>query len=92
MAKLTTYPQATRFDNNDILIKDGANGTKKILAKDAIIDLLGMVSPEMHRNIYRGKNLGSSVTSAQKTAINNGSFDDLFIGDYWTSGGATSVG
>ena len=41
----------------------------------------------MHRNIYRGKNLGSSVTPAQKTAISNGSFDDLFIGDYWTSGG-----
>lgn len=37
-----------------------------------------------HRNIYRGKNLGTSVTEAQKAAIQSGTFDDLFIGDYWT--------
>lgn len=36
-----------------------------------------------HRNIYRGKNLGSSVTDEQKTAIQNGTFEGLFIGDYW---------
>ena len=37
-----------------------------------------------HNSIYRGKYLGSAVTSAQWTAIKNGVFDDLFIGDYWT--------
>ena len=30
MAKLTEYPEAQSFDENDILIKDGTNGTKKI--------------------------------------------------------------
>jgi hypothetical protein len=40
-----------------------------------------------HRNTYRGKNLGTSITSAQKTAIQNGTFDDLFIGDYWVING-----
>lgn len=35
MAKLTEYPQATKFDQGDILIKDGINGTKKILVSDA---------------------------------------------------------
>lgn len=36
-----------------------------------------------HRNHYRGKNLGTSITDAQKTAISSGTFDDIFIGDYW---------
>ena len=36
-----------------------------------------------HRNHWRGRNLGSSVTNDQWTAIQNGSFNDLFIGDYW---------
>ena len=39
-----------------------------------------------HNSIYRGKNLGTSVTAAQWTAIGNGKFTDLFIGDYWTIG------
>ena len=38
----------------------------------------------VHRNTYRGKSLGSSFTAAQKAAIADGSFDDLFVGDYWT--------
>lgn len=41
------------------------------------------LSPEMHRVTFRGKNLGSTVTAEQKTAIANGTFDDLFLGDYW---------
>ena len=36
-----------------------------------------------HNSIYRGKNLGSEVTAAQWAAISDGTFDDLFIGDYW---------
>lgn len=51
----------------------------------------GLVSAINHRNVYRGKNLGSSVTAAQKAAIQNGTFDDLFIGDYWVIGGVTWV-
>lgn len=37
-----------------------------------------------HNSIYRGKYLGSSVTAEQWSAIQNGTFEDLFIGDYWT--------
>lgn len=36
-----------------------------------------------HNSIYRGKNLGTSVTAAQWAAIADGSFTDLYIGDYW---------
>lgn len=36
-----------------------------------------------HNSIYRGKNLGTSVTAVQWAAIADGSFTDLYIGDYW---------
>ena len=42
-----------------------------------------------HNGIFRGKNLGTSVTQGQWTAIQNGTFDDLYIGDYWVIGGVT---
>jgi uncharacterized protein YneR len=50
-----------------------------------------MIAPEMHRNIYRGKNLGTVITEAQKAAIQAGTFDDLFIGDYWVINGVNWV-
>lgn len=40
-----------------------------------------------HNSIYRGKNLGTSVTYKQWAAINAGTFDDLYIGDYWVING-----
>ena len=40
-----------------------------------------------HSSIYRGAYLGDTYTDAQKEAIANGSFDDLFVGDYWTING-----
>lgn len=91
MSKITDYSAASRFDNADVLLKDGTNGTKKILATDAASEFAGMVSAINHRNVYRGKNLGTSVSSAQKAAIQSGSFDDLFIGDYWVINDVTWV-
>ncbi len=44
-----------------------------------------------HNAIYRGKYLGASVTTAQWAAIKAGTFDDLYIGDYWTIGGVDYV-
>ena len=40
-----------------------------------------------HNSIFRGKNLGSSVTTSQWTAISSGTFNDLYVGDYWTING-----
>lgn len=37
-----------------------------------------------HNAVYRGKALGNTVTAAQYAAIKAGTFDDLYIGDYWT--------
>ena len=40
-----------------------------------------------HNAVYGGRSLGSSVTAAQWAAIQAGTFEDLFIGDYWTING-----
>lgn len=86
--KITEYPQVTAFDDGDFLLKDGTNGTKIIKASDAANEFFNLVvDPQMHANIYRGKSLGTSFTAAQKAAIADGSFKDMFIGDYWTIGG-----
>ncbi len=45
---------------------------------------IGNNNAGFHNSIYRGKNLGSAVTSDQYAAISAGTFDNLFIGDYWT--------
>lgn len=42
-----------------------------------------------HNSIFRGKNLGSSLTAAQSAQITAGTFDDLFVGDYWVINGVT---
>lgn len=40
-----------------------------------------------HNAVYRGKNLGTSVTAEQWAAIADGTFTDIYIGDYWEIGG-----
>ena len=54
-------------------------------AENAAAPVLAILSSGAgaHNSIYRGKNLGTSVTAAQWAAIANGSFTDLYIGDYW---------
>lgn len=43
----------------------------------------------VHNAIYRGANLGSSVTDAQWAAIQAGTFAGLYIGDYWKINGVS---
>jgi len=51
----------------------------------AIQEMLGNYNNAgFHNSIFRGKSLGSSITAEQWSAIGAGTFDDLFIGDYWT--------
>lgn len=40
-----------------------------------------------HNAIYRGKFLGNAVTPTQYDSIKAGTFEELYIGDYWTIGG-----
>lgn len=86
----------TPGDSNVIPIHDGT-GLKKITFANfktkAVEDTEAKIAPLLfnnagaHNAIYRGKSLGTSVTSAQYSAISSGQFTDMYIGDYWTIGG-----
>lgn len=45
------------------------------------------VNAEARNSIYRGEYLGASYTLAQQQTVSSGTFDDMYIGDYWTIGG-----
>ena len=44
-----------------------------------------------HNMVYRGKNLGSSLTAEQAAAIKAGTFKDIYLGDYWQISGRDFV-
>ena len=54
---------------------------------DDLTDILTHHGAGLHNALYRGKYLGDSLTAAQSAAIRAGTFEDLYIGDYWTIGG-----
>ncbi len=65
-------------------------GTGATTAAAALSNLGGITiaaNAGAHNSIFRGKYLGTAVTAAQYAAIKAGTFDDLFIGDYWTING-----
>lgn len=49
----------------------------------------GVDGAGFHNSIYRGKFLGNEVTSEQWDRIADGTFRDMYIGDYWTINGTT---
>ena len=46
-------------------------------------DILSYHNAGAHNALYRGKNLGSTITEAQSAAIRAGTFEDIYPGDYW---------
>lgn len=94
VTELTAFTAPT--DSCLIPIHDGT-GLKKITfanfrakaveGTEAKIASLLFNNAGAHNAIYRGKSLGSTMTTAQYAAIKAGTFDDLYIGDYWTIGG-----
>ena len=75
-------------------IKLATSGNKGLMSK-AFAELLedpskivfngcnALSNAAYHNSVYRGKNLGTSITAAQLAAISAGTFEDLFLGDYW---------
>lgn len=51
---------------------------------DAFLPVASQDTAAEHNKTFKGRSLGTSVTAAQWAAISSGSFDDLYIGDYWT--------
>lgn len=89
MPKFSAYTAETSPASTDILLLDNSSGssTRKITMANLAIAAQENVSAGHHRNVYRGKSLGSTITTAQQSAISAGTFADLFIGDYWTIDG-----
>lgn len=52
-------------------------------------DIYAMVAANAgaHNSILRGRNLGDSASASQYAAIEGGTFDNLFVNDYWTING-----
>ena len=85
--KITEYTNTKKIGATDVMLTDGTNGTRIIAGADLPYALMDLCGPQMHRMTYRGKNLGGVLTSEQKAAIQAGTFEDLWLGDYWTLGG-----
>lgn len=94
--KITEYPSVSELNNSDEIILSTGDGTKKASLNNLSSyiqnsDVEGEMSDDQilvrHRNTFRGKNLGTSFTDEQLENIQNGSFKDLYVGDYWGSQG-----
>lgn len=92
--KATELNAATSVaDSNLVLVHDGSELKKITFAnfKSATVTATeNKLAPLIYNNagahnaIFRGKYLGTSVTTTQYSAISAGTFEDLYIGDYWT--------
>lgn len=56
-------------------------------SRDDLLRIMTAPNAGAHNAVYRGKRLGTEPTEAEYAAIDAGTFDDMYIGDYWTIGG-----
>lgn len=78
---------------SSVIMPVGSSGSSGNSGTFAQANHVHMGSPMLnndgsHNSIYRGISLGTSVSAAQYTAIAAGTFDDMYIGDYWTISGS----
>lgn len=87
---ILSKPGETVAEKMDALIRENAEAGKFAataeMVERAVSTYMTGLSP-MHRNIFRGQNLGESITAEQLTAIQDGRFYDLYVGDYWEING-----
>ena len=71
---------------NEVLgdVNTQAEDIKKL---DDRTEVLNYTGAGLKNCLWRGKYLGDKLTDAQSAAIRDGSFKDLWLGDYWTIGG-----
>ena len=84
-----TVPEITSLSDSDKILINSTLEPSSILASNAATYMQSKIFSDglSHNSIFRGKYLGSSFTSAQQTAVANGTFDDMYVGDYWTING-----
>ena len=81
---------ATSGSYNDLDNKPTIPSKTSDLTNDSgflTLESLSANSIPFHNSYPRCKYLGTTITDAQNTAIKNRTYDDLFIGDYWTING-----
>lgn len=61
--------------------------TNNPYSMDGLLRIMTAPNAGAHNAIYRGKRLGTEPTEAEYAAIDAGTFDDMYIGDYWDKGG-----
>lgn len=82
--KISEYPKTENLDPTDSFIIETDAGTKSVQVEDMVFPKsLSNDNAIVHKTNIRGKNLGDTYTPEQKEAINSGTFNDLYIGDYW---------
>ena len=101
MSQVNNYPSTSGFNSDDsVLITGATSGLRRmpvsafqdnVAAKAADLRAIMELCPPAisHRMIYRGKNLGTSFTTEQSQAVQNGTFTDMYVGDYWVINGKT---
>lgn len=92
--RIKDYPISTTPKSDDVFIVEGGGdtGTQQLSFETLKNSISGKIQDNIveHRK-YRGKNLGSTYTYEQKQAIEDGTFEDLYVGDYWTINGTKWV-
>lgn len=83
--KINMLPTKSSVNGNEYALVIGANEEYRIKYSD--MPPTFYKNSGSHNGIFRGKSLGTTVTEAQWSAISAGTFDDLYIGDYWTIDG-----
>jgi len=81
---------------NEVVSNIGVLNTLETDVRTSIVNAINNLYAQVnarnagsHNAIYRGKNLGTSVTAEQWASIQNGTFLDMYIGDYWVINGRT---
>ena len=69
------------------VLSEGFNRLIDWMKSKLTLESLSTNSIPFHNSYPRCKYLGTVITDAQNTAIKNRTYDDLFIGDYWTING-----
>lgn len=84
--KISEYPSINTLPPTAKFVIDSSTGTKTITGEAMQYALFNSI-PQMHSQIFRGENLGTSITQEQFNRISNGDFGGLWLGDYWMLGG-----
>ena len=69
------------------VLSEGFNRLIDWMKSKLTLESLSTNSIPFHNAYPRCKYLGTTITDAQNTAIKNRTYDDLFVGDYWTING-----